>query len=331
MKKKSLDPTSEAAIDFVKFENQRSQGHRTPETIAAHEIYEVRRAESEKELSAQREEMEAVRQESFAMGAIKAIDANIAYNEFLKVITIYRIKQQKDYKFGGMTWDEFCEANGIARRTIDRIIEEVRPVFEAFSANLADLCGMPLSKIRQLGNSVSANLAEIQDNAIIYGDETIPITPDHCDEIQALIDRINEDLEQKNAAVEEAKKSLATTDRVLAGKEKKLNEYEKKLARMEEEAASKGLSLDEEDFQKKIENLKMSFDGYLLRVDPASNIFAHYKEVTPRMRAALISFLHYIQMQALSAYDTAVTTHGDPVMNPELLEDFERWQQKQQM
>lgn len=283
------------------------------------EMMKIGKEEGEREARRALEAVGSSHQMGLALGRAQAFSAMKLIAEFLEWKQISQVVDNAGFlKIPGVTSiDDYLESLGFSRSAAYRNLKIARTLSPIEIQLLAQV-GFTRKDLLGYASLPDEVRMEIRDGKVINLEKA------DREEIRGIIEQII--LER-----EEAKKSLATTDRVLAGKEKKINEYEKKLARMEEEAASKGLSLDEEDFQKKIENLKMSFDGYLLRVDPASNIFAHYKEVTPRMRAALISFLHYIQMQALSAYDTAVTTHGDPVMNPELLEDFERWQQKQQM
>lgn len=278
---------------------------------AANEIYKVAREQADGEIARLREEMDAVRQESFAMGAIKAIDANIAYNEFLKLMTIYRIKQQKDYKHGGMTWEQFCDANNITRRTIDLIIDEVKPVFESFSANLADLCGMPINKIRLLGRSVSANLAEIRDNAIVYGDEIIPLTPDHADDIQALIERINEDTGKIKDELTAQKKAF---DRVQADTRKSMVKLQKDLDKLTKEARKKDISPEEDAILGRIEALGVELNGHCLAVE---NVFDALRENPfPSAVAAFIGLMDNIRMRTGSFRDGAVE-HAPSGMLPD--------------
>lgn len=297
---------------------------RAHDTEAAQEIYDLAITESEKKLAAMREEMESVRQESYAMGAIKAFDANIAQNEFLKIMTLYRIKQSKDYKAGGLTWKEFCDALGVPDRTIDRMIEDARPLFESFSANVAEICGLPFNKIRLIGRTVSANLAEIENNCLVYGDETIPLTPDHVEDIQALIERISDESREK---IEEAQAQLSAKDKVLKSKQDLLNKQERELKKYEKQAAAKGLTADEDAFLQLMFNKKTSFDGYMLSTDP-DTLMDNAGDITPRMRAALISTLQYMKMQVLAAYDTAVMNYGSPDLNPEVMAEFEAWEKE---
>lgn len=292
---------------------------------ATQEIYRVAREQADQEMAKLREQIDSIRQESFAMGAIKAFDTNIAQNEFLKIMALYRIKQAKDYKSGGFTWKEFCEAIGVPDRTIDRMIEEAKPYFEMFSAGVAEIAGLPFNKIRQLGKTISANGAEIKDNCLVYGDETIPLTPEYRDDIQALIERIGDEAKEK---LEEAEAQLSAKDKVLKSKTDLLNKQERALKKYENEAAAKGLTPDEDAFLQLMSNKSTSFEGYMLAMDP-DFVMGNAGDITPRMRACLIATHHYMKMQVLAAYDTAVLNYGSPDLNPELMEEFEQWEKAQ--
>ncbi|MFZ4857949.1 MAG: hypothetical protein ACOYL3_16285 [Desulfuromonadaceae bacterium] len=293
---------------------------------ASKEIYALAQADSETKLTVMREEIEALKQESFGMGALHAIEANIAYNEFLKAVTLLRIKKEKDYRKGGMTWDAFCEARGLVSRTVDRMLEDFAPVFNSFSANLSDFTGMPFSKIRMLGKHISDNLSEIKDNCLIYGDESIPLTPEYRDDIQALIERIGEEAKEK---IEDLEATVSAKEKVLKSKGDVITKMERALKKYEKEAAVMGITPEEDAYIQQINGLKMGFDGYLLRLE--KNIVPEdYDTFTPRMKAALISAAHYMQMQILALYENITTEHGNPTMNPELLAGFDAWEKEQQ-
>ena len=296
------------------------------EVVMANEIYQVAQTQANAELAALREETDSIRQESQAMGALQAIETTIAFQEMLKAITLQRIKQSKEYKRGGMTWVEFCDSLGLAWRSVDLMLEDLRPVIDTFSAKIADFSGMPFSKIRLLGKQISANLAEIQNNCLIYGDESIPLTPEYRDDIQALIERISEEAKEK---LEESESKLSAKDKVLKSKEDVINKQERELKKYEKQAAAKGLTPDEDAFLQLMFNKKTSFDGYMLSIEP-DFVMEQAGEITPRMRSALISTLQYMKMNVLAAYDTAVMNYGSPGLNPEVMEEFEAWEKAQQ-
>lgn len=291
------------------------------EAEAATQIYQVAQADAENRLAAMREEIESLKQESFGMGALHAIEANISYNEFLRAVTLLRIKKEKEYRKGGMTWDVFCESRGLERRTVDRMLDDFAPIFNSFSDNLSGFTGMPFSKIRLLGKCISDNLSEIKDGFLIYGDENIPVTPAHADEIQALIERICEESKEK---VEELEATVSAKDKVLKSKGDVINKMERDLKKFEKDAAKKGLTLDEDAFLQLMSNKKTSFEGYMLSMDP-DFVMENAGDITPRMRAALIAALHEMKMNVLSAYDTAVLSYGSPDLNPEVMEEYEAW------
>jgi hypothetical protein len=296
---------------------------------AATAVYQTARAEAELEIATIREEMEAVRQESFGLGAIKAIDATIAYNEVLRLMTLYRVKQNKDYKAGGMTWKQFCEAVGTPDRTVDLMIAEIKPLYDTFFARVADLCGYDLSKIRLLGKSISASVAEIKDNALVYGDEVIPLTPEYRDDIQALIERIEE---TGRTTLIEAQATIKAKDQVLEKKEKRIQKQDKEIEDLEAKVTAKKVNLNEGAFLQVMNRLRLCFDDdYMPEVNPETAM-VDFPEVTPRMRAALISTIDYMKMEISAAYAAVVNLYGDPALIPELdaeinafVSDYEAW------
>ncbi|MCX5828733.1 MAG: hypothetical protein NTV58_12160 [Deltaproteobacteria bacterium] len=284
---------------------------------AAKEIYNVAKKEGDVEIARLNSEIEAVREESRFEGILDKIDYDIAHNEFLKVLTLYRVKQSKDYKKGGKTWDEFCDAHGYVRKTADRLIEELKPLFGQFSDKLSGLSGIGFNKIRLLGRSVSDNLSGIDDGCLIYGDQKIPLTPEYKDEIEAVIDQIKDEAE--NAKKEQALDAKAK-NRVLKEKEKTINKLHKALEVLEGQAKEKNLTPEEEGFMKKVDGLRFGFDGYLLQLDPERMedlSFDTDPAPTPRMRAIYLASLDYMKKQILVAYERATEMYGNAIMCPE--------------
>ena len=50
-----------------------------------------------------------------------------------------------------------------------------------------------------------------------------------------------------------------------------------------------------------------------------------FPELTNRMRATVISLVLNLKMQILALADTVVTEIGNATMNPEVIEDYEKW------
>jgi hypothetical protein len=91
-----------------------------------------------------------------------------------------------------MTWEEFCSSIGEPWRTVDKIIEDIKPVYDEFSAKLADLISMPFNKIRYLGRAKSAELADFENGCLIFDGQKIQISPENMEEIEAAIDAMKE-------------------------------------------------------------------------------------------------------------------------------------------
>ncbi len=300
---------------------------------AATAVYQTARAEAERELAAMRVEMDAVRLESFGLGAIRAIDANIAYNEVLRLKTLSRVKQNKSYKAGGMTWKQFCEAVGTPDRTADRMIDEIKEIDDKIFATVANLCNYDLNEIRMLGKIVSASVAEIRDDALVYGDKVIPLAPESREDIRELIERIEETgrtaLADAQATMKETEK---VNERLLKEKTTEIQAKDKKIDELVAKVTAKKMNLNETGFLQSMNSLRLCFDDdYMPEVNPEAAM-ADFPEVTSRMRAALISTIGYMKMEISAAYDAAVNLYGNPALIPELdaeinafVSDYEAW------
>lgn len=287
---------------------------------AAKEIYNVARRDADQEIARMKLELAAEKEESRYEGIIAKIDYDIIHNEFLKLAVLYQVKQSKEYKKGGKTWDEFCDAHGYPRRTADRLLDEMRPLFQEFSAGQAGflgLLGIGFNKIRMLGKSISANLAEIENGVLVYGDQQIPLTPEYKECIETIIDEITEKTETLR---KEKDLDAKAKDRVLKDKEKLLQKLTKNIEKLEGQARQNELTPEEDGFLKRVEKFRLGFDGYLLQLDPERiEELSRDAEIppTPRMRAAYLAALDYMKKQILVAFDVATEMHGNAIMCPE--------------
>ncbi|WP_155324410.1 hypothetical protein [Desulfosarcina ovata] len=203
-----------------------------PQVEAANEIYKVARENADAELTKLRGEIDAIRSESQALGAIKKINYDLKHNEMLKYVILYHVKSEKEYRKGGMTWSEFCEAIGEQVRGVDKILTDLRPIVNEFSALCSDFIRVPFSKIRYLGRSVSEQKAEIDDGHLIIGDDRIPLTPENKDDIEAAIDAL------KESHQEEKKKLTDEVSRIKKQKAAAASEEAKSL-KVERDAMSR--------------------------------------------------------------------------------------------
>lgn len=192
-----------------------------------------------REAEAKISEIDAIREESETTGVLKMIVHQKCHLEFIKYAELYQLKQSKSYKKGGRTWDEYCdEVVGEPRRTVDRVLTEIGPIAESFSASLVDLLGMPFNKIRMLGRAVNTESAKLSKNKLIIGDSEVLLEPDNKEEIEAVIDAL---IESHKAQQQDLKKKLARatkeTDKIV-------------------EEATKGLTVERDALIKEVARLK---------------------------------------------------------------------------
>lgn len=283
---------------------------RRTDEMALNDVMDLARRQATEEVAAMRGELEAVREEAFALGVLKKIAYDASHNEVVKYAVLHQVKQTKAYRKGGRTWDQFCEqVVGEPRRTVDLVLSEMRPLYQAFSANLAEIAGVELRQLRLLGQTVSANLAEIAaDGEVVIGDERYPLTPEYADDLQAALEALKA---SQTALLEEKDATLRTKDKLLEAKEQLINRQERELAKLEKEARGRGLTPTEDAFLQRLEGLRMGFDGYMLKVDPERHPeLRDDEQTTPRMLAAYLSTLDYLRRQITAAHRCAVDWFG---------------------
>lgn len=296
-----------------------SQKRTDPEIEALKGAYEMGKEEAQEEIVALKTRLSAAPWIYEMAGKVRTLSFSETQSRFFKLVSLKQVKDNKEYreKFG-MTWEQFCEHVGINRRTIDNQLIDLQPFKSEFLASFASFSGVDFSKIKYLGDDKLATSCQFSGNAIIYQGETIPVTPEHADDIQALLEKLEESYQ---AQIEEQKATLRTKDKLIKAKEDVIHKQEKSLRKFEKDAEAKGLTLEEDGFLQKMENMKTHFDGfYMLNVDPArieEMNTGNGINPTPRMIAAYITTLQYMKMQINAAFDTAVDAYGDPEMLPE--------------
>lgn len=260
-------------------------------------------------------------------GKIKATIFTEAQAKFLKFIFLKHVKEGKGYRERyGMTWQQFCDHIGIDRRRVDEILEDLKPYGIEFLAEFANFSGHDLNKIKYLTRAISAESANFTGNSIIYQGEEIPLTPEHKDEIQALLERLEEtyktQLEEKNKEIEEHAGNLRAKDRVLKDKEENLQKAHRRLDKLTRLAEEQNLAPEQAAFLSRMETLRLTFDGsYMAHLDTDAVkpdlLDEDGKPVVARMRAAYLATLWYFKMQIDYAYGQAEERYGDPDMLPE--------------
>lgn len=241
------------------------------------------------------------------------------------LIQLKKIKETKSYRDlpNVGTWEEFCNYIKMDRRTVDEDLQNLTAFGEEFLATCHQfsLGYRDLRKLRQLTHDGTIT---IDAEAVIINEERIPLDADHKEDLQAAIESI---IEEQARAKEEMDAQKKAFDRVQNDTRKSMVKLEKELARFTKEAEGKGLSAEEDAFVQLVEKHRILVQGSLIALEPV-HLVDGYDGLTTRMKAKAIAVAHEIKMQALALYDTMVTEIGDATIVPEMIEDFEKWEEE---
>jgi hypothetical protein len=250
-------------------------------------------------------------------GIIKSLNFVGKVVTVTSLVQLDKVKKSKGYKGLG-TWQEYCDYVGLDRHSIDQQLLNLNTFGQEFLETVSNF-GVGYREMRKLRQLSADGGFEVTAGTIEIAGESIPLDPEHKEDLQAALERLLDDTESK----------LSVKDRLLRSKDEVIERMDKQLSRLDKKAATKGLSAEEHAFLEQMEQNRIGFDGYMLKADPRAIMAAIDPSLmTPRMRAMVISTIHYMKMQILSAYDTAVENFGDPEMNPELMADFMEWTKK---
>lgn len=263
--RKKTDPVSEAVMDVVALEQQREEQAKQAQVDREQRIAECHQF----------------------IGRIQAVNM---VEKLATVSTLMWLKDVKESKLyadlpGIETWDKFCESLGKSRRLIDEQLLNL----QAFGADFLETVSSlrvgyrEMKKLRQLSHDGAIT---IDAEYMVIGEERIPLTPDHKDDLQAAIESLIEQQAAMTAEVEAQKKAF---DRVQADTRKTMTKLQKDLDKFTAEAEAKGLTPEEDAFVQKCENARITIDGFLNQFDPSINPLPD--DATPRMKAALMHTL----------------------------------------
>jgi hypothetical protein len=121
------------------------------------------------------------RRQAFGLMASKCSFADAASLKYLR--------EGRQYKEAGMTWDEFCTRHlGISKTHADRIISQLDEFGKAYFA-LSEIVRIPAEAFREIASSVS-------DHSIEYNGQTIPIKKENAHKIADVIRGLREEAAQ---------------------------------------------------------------------------------------------------------------------------------------
>lgn len=150
------------------------------------------------------------------MGILQTLKYFNTHNDVIKYATIYRIKESKEYKKMGMTWEEFCESVGESKKTIDTKLRDAGPLFEAFKSDSERLVGVQFNQVRYLGRKITAEGANIDGNAIVVDGMRVELDTENKDEIKSLIQAMKErEKAEREALKNQLEKEKKDRDKII--------------------------------------------------------------------------------------------------------------------
>lgn len=291
-----------------------------PMTVAAVEVVEMdkTRAEIAKANQDTREEM--IGQCYKAIGQVQTANMFMKFATVSGLVWLQDVKKTKVYKDipGVGTWDKFCDSVGMSRQKVDLDLQNLATFGEDFLLTCQQL-SVGYRELRQLRHLTNAGQVTIEDTEVVIGDEHIPFSPDHKEELQAALEKL---LEAKDQLLIEKDANVRTQKKLVESKQELINRQAKQLAIFEQQAEAKGLSAPEEAFIQQCENARVTIEGWLNKFDPQYNPLP--EDATPKMKAALMHTLAWFRRSIKASYDTASEIYGDPELDSDWIPPWER-------
>jgi hypothetical protein len=178
-------------------------------------------------------------------GSIKTLKFQKSQSNFFYLLKMKEIKDSKTYRdLFKMSWEDFCDYVGVNRRWVDEQLGDLRPFKVEFLEDFLRFSGVKINKIKYLAESITEGTAGIDENAITYNGETIPIDAEHQDEIKDLFETLEENHKKEK---DDADTTIRTKDRLLKAKDDTLNKLERELKRLERTVDKSDLTDEEQD------------------------------------------------------------------------------------
>ncbi len=275
-------------------------------STAAMEVIELERKRAELAETEQQKRERLIAAVHEVAGRVQALTLMSKFGDIASFVCLKEIKESKLYRDlpNVGTWEDFCNYLGKSRRTVDEQLQNLNVLGEEFLAicRQFSLSYKDLRKLRKIANNGDLT---ISDKSAIIAGESIPLDPEHKDDLEAAIESL---LEEKDRQLEDKEAALRSKNRVLEEKEKVINKQEKIILKYAGEAQQRGLKPGEGEFLQQVKNAYYQFESFLIDFDPE---FVP-AEATPRMAAAYMEALGYFRRMILAAYDTASEQYGIP-------------------
>lgn len=218
----------------------------------------------------QQEERERMIAQSYEMaGQIKATRMIAKFGDVTSFMFLKQVKESKIYRNlpGIGTWEEYCKYVGLDRHTTDQHLLNLAAFGEQFLEIVTNLrVGYrDLRKLRQLSHD---GTVVIDAECLKIGGETIPINPDHAEDLQAAIERI---ITEKTALNDRVTKLEKKTDEIV-------------------KEETKGLQVERDMYAKEVKRLKV-FEPAELDREWCVTMMAAIKDATIKLELACRKFI----------------------------------------
>lgn len=286
------------------------------DVVAINEIYAAAKRDAAVEVEHLQQQLNEQKQLSDLSSMIKLKDADEAQSRFMRVMFLRNAKET--LKKEGR-WTSFCRENNIDIKQADYEISKVGDFRDEVLLKFGVATGFELNKIRYLTYDDSQKLGvAVKGDKLFFNDEEIPFVPE---EVQAVLEKIKSDHKKQ---IEKYQNDVLAQKRIVSQKNDLLEKNAHELTKWEVRAKGRGLSPDEDAFEKQIESFRITFSGHMSRIEPTKieelQSFAAPRDeitglhppttVTPCMRASYISLIEWMLMRVNAARDTAVEMYG---------------------
>jgi len=278
-----------------------------PDSAAAMEMRRMERLQEETAGLEQKKREKLIAQVHEAIGRIQTGKLVEKLAATASLMWLKQLKESKIYRDlpGVGSWETLCEHLGLSRRKVDEDLqdlkifgEELLAAYRRFSISYQDL--------RKLRYAAQNGEIVIDAEAVTIGEDKIPLTPEHAEDLEAAIQGL---LDAKQKKIDEQQITLKAKDRIIKGKDEVINKQEGEIDRHERECKARGFAPGEEAFLKQLSTIQLMMTGYLDEIDP-DNIAL--KDATPRMIASYIELTGYVSRWAVAVHDAARHNFGHP-------------------
>lgn len=136
------------------------------------------------------------------------------------LMSLRQLKESKIYRDipGVGTWEKLCNYLGMSRRKVDEDLQNLDVLGEEFLATCRQF-SLGYKDLRKLRKSVAAGEITIGSECLEVNGEKIPFDADHKEDLEAAIERV---IEQKEEKIQELKKLENNKDKIIEEETKAL-------------------------------------------------------------------------------------------------------------